>query len=139
MALAQHYGIPTHGFDVTTNLDVATWFACNKFASLSDGKSTYRQLDPSSWPNDREKWPAVIVGQVVTHSLGMSLQSCEELGQFGIHALRPQRQHGLFFMVATLTTRTEWPNRLYESFDWRLPTIKRCRLLRASSRVLTKT
>ena len=30
IALAQHYGIPSHGLDVTTSADVALWFATNR-------------------------------------------------------------------------------------------------------------
>jgi hypothetical protein len=98
MALAQHYGIPTHGLDVTTSLDVATWFATNKFIyDLGNGTSGYRKLTPDQWPENKEKWPVVFVGQTVTHSIGMSLQDCQELDAFGLTALRPQRQQALFF------------------------------------------
>jgi hypothetical protein len=35
-ALAQHYGIPTYGIDLTDRLDVAVWFATNKVETLGE-------------------------------------------------------------------------------------------------------
>ncbi len=96
MALAQHYGIPTPGLDVTTDLHVATWFATNRF-DKKDGRCSYEVSKPGAWNSSPEKWPIVFAGQTVTHSVGMSLQDCQELEKFGLAALRPQRQQALFF------------------------------------------
>jgi hypothetical protein len=97
MALAQHYGIPTDGLDVTTSLDVAVWFATNRFTASSSGVCNYSTMKQADWATDREKWPVVFVCQVVNNSLSMSLQDCKELDGFGLRALRPQRQRALFF------------------------------------------
>lgn len=96
MALAQHYGIPTPGLDVTTDLHVAAWFATNRF-DKKDGRCSYQVTKPGDWNLNPEKWPIIFVGQAVTRSVGMSLQDCRELEKFGLEALRPQRQKALFF------------------------------------------
>ncbi|NEJ01297.1 FRG domain-containing protein [Rhizobium ruizarguesonis] len=96
MALAQHYGIPTHGLDVTSSLDIATWFATNIWKN--DGEwAIYEKKAESTWGEKPENWPVIFACQQITHSLGMSLQSCKELTEFGITALRPERQAASFF------------------------------------------
>lgn len=49
MALAQHYGLPSHGLDVTRSLDVAIWFASQKYIS-DGGLARYNALEPRQWP-----------------------------------------------------------------------------------------
>src|SRR5262249_54444500 len=39
MAIAQHYGIPTFGLDLTRSPEVAIWFATNVFKRLPSGKA----------------------------------------------------------------------------------------------------
>lgn len=110
MALGQHYGIPTHGLDVTTSLDVATWFATNKWSN--DGEwASYEKKLVSEWSDSPEDWPVIFACQQVTHSLGMSLRSCEELTEFGITALRPERQSARFFLGG----HSDHQNRLAEA------------------------
>jgi len=98
MAVAQHYGMPSHGLDVTTDLDVAIWFATNKFSQPPKGLASYRAMTPADWPTDRNAWPVVFVCQRVTHSLSFSLQDCRELKDFGLLAERPHRQKARFFL-----------------------------------------
>lgn len=97
MALAQHYGLPSHGLDVTEDIDVAIWFATNRFA-MKDGLSSFSKMARTDWATDAAKWPVIFTCQQVTHSLSMSTQSCAELEMFGVPALRPQRQRASFFL-----------------------------------------
>lgn len=54
MSLAQHYGLPTYGLDVTTSLDVAWWFATHTFHSSAErgwyAPHDWRHLDVARWP-----------------------------------------------------------------------------------------
>jgi hypothetical protein len=111
VALAQHYGIPTHGLDVTTNPDVALWFATNLYARDSEGVAIYNSLDAHQWPDSRESWPVIVVCQMVTNSIEQSLHDCEELGEFGFEAHRPQRQSARFFQGG----HSDHQNRLAEA------------------------
>lgn len=112
MALAQHYGLPSPGLDVTSDLDVATWFASNKFSQNPDtGTATYRSLEKEDFDLDPAKWPVVLAFQNVTHSLSGSLQTCESLSSKGLGTLRPERQSGSFF----LGSHSEHRNRLTEA------------------------
>ncbi|UWQ38205.1 FRG domain-containing protein [Leisingera aquaemixtae] len=98
MALAQHYGLPSHGLDVTEDLEVAVWFATNAYRTESDGLADYTALSPKDWPSDPKDWPVVAMLQPATQSLTGSLQNCHELDAFGMSALRPQRQKARFFL-----------------------------------------
>lgn len=98
MALSQHYGLPSHGLDVTTSEDVAVWFATNRFYKEQvGGISGYNMMCSSDWAEDPNRWPVVFACQAVTNSIEPSLQNCEELEDFGILAARPERQHAKFF------------------------------------------
>lgn len=96
MALAQHYGIPTHGLDITRSPDVAAWFATNRYSKLN-GLARYDAIAPDAWPSSEEDWPVVIACQAVTHSTQGSLHDCEELDYFGFGAKRPTAQSALLF------------------------------------------
>lgn len=96
MALAQHYGLPSHGLDVTSDIDIALWFATNKWSP--GPPATYTPMGPGDWGPDPNKWPVVFACQQVTHSTGMSLQGCSELEAFGLGAQRPLRQKASFFL-----------------------------------------
>jgi len=98
MALAQHYGIPSHGLDVTTNAEVALWFATNKYEVNSQGVASYSNLNISDWNLDNSKWPVIFVCQTVTNTIRPSLHNCLELSDCGITALRPIRQNAKFFL-----------------------------------------
>jgi hypothetical protein len=99
MALAQHYGVPSHGLDVTASDDVAIWFATNAYeVELSTGLAKYSKMQPSDWPDNPENWPVVLVCQTVTHSTQGSLHDCVELGDFGFEAKRPSLQQARFFL-----------------------------------------
>lgn len=111
MALAQHYGLPSHGLDVTTSIDVALWFATNKYKLNPDGISSYVKLDYSSWPTDEANFPTVFVCQTVLNTSIPSLQDCQELNELGIIAERPIRQNAKFFLGG----HSDHQNRLAES------------------------
>jgi hypothetical protein len=98
MALAQHYGLPSHGLDVTEDLAVAAWFATQTYRMGDDGLADYTPLRSEDWPSNRADWPVVAMFQPVTWSLRGSLQDCHELDAFGLMALRPQRQKARFFL-----------------------------------------
>lgn len=98
MALAQHYGIPTHGLDVTLNPEVAIWFATNVFSrDESSGLFRYDPLRPESWASSPEDMPVVFACQAVTNTVSPSLFDCEELADFGFIATRPTAQSARFF------------------------------------------
>jgi hypothetical protein len=97
MALAQHYGVPSHGLDVTISEDVATWFATNRYQKSVGGLSSYTKLGTSDWPPEPEQWPVLFACQTVTNSIETSLRDCEELEDFGLAARRPARQQAKFF------------------------------------------
>jgi FRG domain len=110
MALAQHYGLPSHGLDVTNDIDAAIWFATNKW---SPGlPASYRTMQPNDWPTDPKRWPVVFACQQVTHSVGgMALQKCASLSEFDLEALRPRRQSAMFFLGG----HSDHQNRLAET------------------------
>lgn len=110
MALAQHYGVPTHGLDVTTDLDVALWFATNKYDSTGP-LTRYQALSSNDWVENKSKWPVIFVCQVVTHSLAASLHDCAELDDFDLKPLRPLRQKARFFLGG----HSDQQNRMAES------------------------
>jgi len=111
LALAQHYGIPSHGLDVTTSEDVALWFATNLYHRDDAGVAKYTTLTPERWPADREEWPVIIVCQTVTQSIEQSLHDCHELASFGFDARRPGVQSARFFQGG----HSDHQNRLAEA------------------------
>lgn len=108
MALAQHYGLPTHGLDITTDLNVATWFATNVFRNDS-GRSSYSKM--TQWSEDKKDWPVVFVFQPITHTIMPSLHDCSELTKLGVKALRPERQSAKLFLGG----HSDHQNRLAEA------------------------
>lgn len=103
MAIAQHYGIPTFGLDITSSLNVAIWFATNKLNFYSDGTADYKPIKEEDWPQDPKQWPVVYMIQPVTGTIIPSIRNIdigniEELTNLGINALRPERQHAFFLM-----------------------------------------
>lgn len=44
LSLAQHYGLPSYGLDVTTNLRTALFFATHKFEKYDNGSWRYRNV-----------------------------------------------------------------------------------------------
>lgn len=111
MALSQHYGLPSNGLDVTTNLDVALWFATNQYKSNEEGFSYYQKIDSTYWTDDKKSWPIIFVFQPVLNTAIPSLQTCKELNQLNIRALRPERQSAKFFLGG----HSDHQNRLAES------------------------
>jgi len=90
MALAQHYGISTHGLDITNDLNVALWFATNKWYEYEMSGQKY------CWYKDIERvvqkeindYPVIYI--VAT---GKDLKRDLDQVEFsGFKALRPQRQ-----------------------------------------------
>jgi hypothetical protein len=45
LGIAQHYGLPSIGLDLTTNIEVAAWFACNSIRIDSEGQTTTNALE----------------------------------------------------------------------------------------------
>jgi hypothetical protein len=111
MSLAQHYGLPTHGLDVTTDVDVAAWFATHRLSIADDGAAAYSTLTAADWPESPDDWPVLFAHQAVTHSTEPSLQDCHELDSFGIVAKRPTSQRARFFVGG----HSDHQNRLAET------------------------
>jgi len=112
MALAQHYGVPTHGLDVSLRPDVAIWFATNVFSpDKTTGCFRYDPLQPADWPANQEDAPVVIACQAVTNTVAPSLIECQELEEFGFSAKRPLAQSARFFHGG----HSEHQNRLAET------------------------
>jgi hypothetical protein len=84
MAIAQHYGIPTYGLDVTTSMTTAWWFATHDYHAR-DEKASFH---PHAWSgSDFRKWPAIFV---------LRTASGEYIGQLDLPATRPRHQHAVF-------------------------------------------
>jgi hypothetical protein len=83
MALAQHYGIPTYGLDVTRSARFAWWFATHSFDSKA-GLYTPHEVDIDTPLHDR---PVVYV---------LSSQHSVELDDLNLVATRPSAQHAVF-------------------------------------------
>jgi hypothetical protein len=81
---------------VTSSIDIALWFATNLWKN-DKGLATYRKKTETEWDSDPSRWPVIYACQQITHSLGMSLQKCKELEEFGLKAERPGRQKASFF------------------------------------------
>jgi FRG domain len=111
MALAQHYGLPSHGLDVTLRDEVALWFATNLLERDADERYAYRTLSIADWPDDPEEWPVVFAHQSVTHTMRTSLHDCHELDEFGFGAHRPALQRAKFFLGG----HSDHQNRLAET------------------------
>lgn len=112
MALCQHYGVPTHGLDITLSDDIAAWFAVNRFdKEESSNRCEYRPMRRSDWDPSPKNWPCVLACQTVTNSIRGSLFDCEELSALGVEACRPAAQQARFFLGG----HTDHQNRLAEA------------------------
>jgi len=112
MALCQHYGVPTHGLDITLSSDIATWFAVNQFhKEASSNRCEYRHMRRTDWGSSPDEWPCVLACQTVTNSIGGSLFDCEELSALGMEVCRPAAQQARFFLGG----HTDHQNRLAEA------------------------
>jgi len=112
LALAQHYGLPSYGLDVTESDDVALWFATNRYTPGNTGKcACYRKLRAEDWPTDPKMWPVIFACQCVTQSISQSLHDCHELADFGFEAKRPHLQRARFFQGG----HSDHQNRLAET------------------------
>jgi hypothetical protein len=99
MAFAQHYGVPTHGLDITSSIEVAAWFATNDFTRVTGG-ATYVRRKPEEWAADPQQYPVVYIVLPLIDSLMASIWDIPTLGDLGLSALRPERQKAAFFMGA---------------------------------------
>jgi hypothetical protein len=111
VALAQHYGLPSHGLDVSRDPDVAVWFATHALSVDAGAAAVYRPRAEAGWSTGVDDCPVILVHQLVTHSIAASLQDCAPLGEFGFMAERPVRQEAQFFHGA----HSDHRNRLAES------------------------
>lgn len=48
LGIAQHYGMPSVGLDLSDDLDVASWFASNSMTNTKDGSTTSEKVDSST-------------------------------------------------------------------------------------------
>lgn len=90
MALAQHYGVPTHGLDITNDLNVALWFATNQWYSYEhEGNkyAWYKELD-RNYKKDINDYPVIYI-IATDNNLKRDLDQVEFAG---FNALRPKRQ-----------------------------------------------
>ncbi len=91
MGLAQHYGIPTHGLDITTSIEVALWFAFHEwyeYAAASSECCWYRRLvrEPKS---ATDEYPVLYI-IATDRDLKRDLDQVEFAE---LPAVRPTRQH----------------------------------------------
>jgi hypothetical protein len=100
MSIAQHYGIPTHGLDITSSVEIAAWFATNRLVKSENAARRYERLSNADWPRDPRDFPVVYFVSPVTHSITPSITELHSLSELGITALRPERQKALFFTGA---------------------------------------
>jgi hypothetical protein len=111
MALSQHYGLPSHGLDITTSDEVALWFAVHQYRKDATGTASYHRLSPADWPDAPDAWPVIFACQTVTQSIQSSLHDCHELTDFGYEARRPIAQRARFFLGG----HSDHQNRLAEA------------------------
>lgn len=111
MALAQHYGLPSHGLDITRDPQVAIWFATNRLVADADGRARYDTLAPGDWGDDPANWPVVFALQTVTLTLSQSVRDCAVLNALGLPTLRPARQSAKFMLGG----HSDHQNRLAEA------------------------
>lgn len=91
MAIGQHYGLPTHGLDITTDLNVAHWFALNRWYSYEQNDKEYQ------WYKPREKsLTGKIIDNPVIYILAVEKGLKRDLDQvdyIDLQSLRPERQN----------------------------------------------
>lgn len=90
MGLAQHYGIPTHGLDITSDIDIALWFSLNKYFKYNETGKEYAWYKPlvRSHYEDLTKFPVIyIIG--IKSNLKKDL---DQIDYIDIKAERPKRQ-----------------------------------------------
>lgn len=94
MAMAQHYGIPSYGLDVTRELDVAVWFACNEFRCLNEGFAAY--YEPRDWDcGQLSNCPVVLIFSASPPNQ-VDLEAIEAIGLVGPLRAKRQSAHFLF-------------------------------------------
>lgn len=91
IGLAQHYGIPTHGLDITNDLNVTLWFALNKWYQYQKGDTGYCWYKPLERTprNALEEYPVLYILATDT-DLKRDLDQVEYVD---LPALRPMRQN----------------------------------------------
>ena len=90
MALAQHYGISTHGLDITSDFNVALWFATNRWYEYKVGEKKfcwYKELERPI-QKDINDYPVIYI-VATDRNLKRDLDQVEYAG---FKALRPERQ-----------------------------------------------
>lgn len=92
MAIAQHYGIPTYGLDVTSSWEIAWWFATHQHRNIN-GKVEISNLDWSSKLID--DWPIIYI---IRTPNSINLQTINS------SALRPIAQSAFLCQVAGALT-----------------------------------
>jgi hypothetical protein len=90
MAIAQHYGIPTHGLDTTDKLEIALWFAQHEqFSFVKNGREYqwYRRKVA-----DGKLLDDLPVVYILLTDLNLKRQLTNIVRKLGIRALRPMIQ-----------------------------------------------
>ena len=90
MGIAQHYGMPTHGLDITNELYVAEWFATNEWFEYKEGDEGYCWYKPRIAGNHKSinDLPVIYVVTADNHLK----RDLDQIEYIGLNALRPVRQ-----------------------------------------------
>ena len=114
--IAQHYGLPSTGLDLTPDLNVAVFFALHTFTKEPTGESRIDRLPPSANP-------VVFLMRVFSHDLA----SDEQLGPPELATPRAKAQKAHFFTSAWGSSPNKASERIVAVFDlidhanWSLP------------------
>ncbi|RKD86560.1 FRG domain-containing protein [Mangrovibacterium diazotrophicum] len=90
MGLGQHYGIPTHGLDITSDINVALWFATNQYDKYEERGKEYAWYKPL-----KREHKAKLSDYPVIYIIGTKKGLKRDLDQIefiDIKAERPKRQ-----------------------------------------------
>lgn len=102
LATAQHYGLPSVGLDLTTNIEVALFFALHRFSALTDGAVEIKRVDNDAKP--------------VIYGLGgfeYDLLDDAALSPPWLQVKRPKAQHAHFYCTAWGHSSNKAAERIY--------------------------
>lgn len=89
--LAQHYGIPTHGIDITDSLESALWFALNEYYEYQENDKSYSWYRESVLTDIIEDLPVIYL--VATDNVRN--RELDGVKHLNIDAKRPVHQRAL--------------------------------------------
>ncbi len=117
--VAQHYGLPSTGLDLTPDVDVALFFALNNFAVAANGITTISRVNASATP--------VILYMGVFDG---DLSSDEKLAPAHLATPRASAQKAHFFQTAWGQSPNRAAERIVAVFDlidhanWKIPQLE---------------